>query len=180
MNRRIRRRVSGSKRVLVHLFSGVQSWKGVDGDVVLEIERDKGRDLMNETLFIYLLGLILQGKVKGIVGGPPCATFSRARSRSPGPRVIRGREGHERFGLQGLSLQEYDQLERDNVLILRMMFLVQLAQKVSIRALWPLSTLEIQCYPEHRLLITINMLVDLLIFLQNQYVLLISESIFLA
>ena len=131
LNRRIRRRVSRSKRVLVHLFSGVQSWKGVDGDVVLEIERDKGRDLMNETLFIYLLGLILQGKVKGIVGGPPCTRFSRARSRSPGPRVISGREGHERFGLQGFSLQEYDQLERDNVLILRMMFLVQLAQEVS-------------------------------------------------
>ena len=117
--------------VLVHLFSGVQSWKGQNGDVVLEIEREKGRDLLNESLFTYLLNLSLEGKVKGIVGGPPCTTFSRARTRSPGPRILRGREGDARFGLPCLSDQEYAQLERDNVLIMRMLFLVRLAQEVS-------------------------------------------------
>ena len=131
LNRRVRRRVAKSKRVLVHLFSGVQSWKGANGDVVLEIEQDKGRDVLNESLFIYLIELILQGKVKGIIGGPPCTTFSRTRARSPGPRIIRGRGGSERFGLQWLSSQENAQLQRDNVLILRMLFLVHLAQEVS-------------------------------------------------
>ena len=127
LNRRARRRIARSKRVLVHLFSGVQSWKGQDGDYILEIEREKGRDVLNNTLFSFLLQLILDS----IIGGPPCTTFSRARTRSPGPRVLRSREGAERFGLVGLNPRERVQLDRDNALILRMLLLVHVAQEVS-------------------------------------------------
>ena len=133
LNRRIRRRLSKASSILVHLFWGVQSWKLGKGQVVLEIEESRGLDLLNDELFSFLVKLVLEGKVRGIIAGPPCTTFSRARSRSPGPRVLRARYGSSRFGLPGLTSIEKAQLERDNLLILRMLYLIHVAQEVTIQ-----------------------------------------------
>ena len=131
LNRRVRRKIQKAQRVLVHLFSGVQAWKGTSEEVVLEVEKEKGRDLLNDSLFRYLLRAIISGKVQGIVGGPPCTTLSRARSRSDGPRVLRARQGPQRFGFSHLTDQEWTQVFRDNTLILRMLFLMHVAQEVT-------------------------------------------------
>ena len=131
LNRRIRRRLFKASSILVHLFSGVQSWKLGKGQVVLEVEESRGLDLLNDELFSFLVKLVLEGKVRGIIAGPPCTTFSRVRFRSPGPRVLRARYGSSRFGLPGLTSIEKAQLERDNLLILRMLYLIHVAQEVT-------------------------------------------------
>ena len=130
LNRRARRRLKKAQRVLVHLCSGQQSWKAKHDEAFLEVELNRGRDLFNESLHSYVLQEILSGKVKGILGGPPCRTMSRSRARSPGPRVLRARHGIERFGLEGLTGKERTLAIRDTVLILRMLFLMHVTQEV--------------------------------------------------
>ena len=78
----------------------------------------------------YLLQLILDGKVQGIIAGPPCTTFSRARASQPGLRVLRSRAGIERFGLASLTSTEQAQVFGDNALIVQMLFLMHVAQEV--------------------------------------------------
>ena len=129
LNRRTRRRIQKAKKVLVHLFAGSQTWKMAPDEAILEVERSKGRDLLSEPLYEYLFRLALQGKIDGIIGGPPCTTFSRARSRSSGPRVLCRRYGHQRFGMESLTEAESALLLQDNVLILRMLFLIKVAQE---------------------------------------------------
>ena len=98
-------------------------------EAILEVERSRGRDLLCEPLYEYLFRLALQGKIDGIIGGPPCTTFSRARSRSSGPKVLRRRYGHQRFGIESLTEAEAALLLQDNVLIFRMLFLIRVAQE---------------------------------------------------
>ena len=129
LNRHIRRRLHKSDRLLLHLFSGVQHWKAEGDETVLEIDKDGGRDLLNDDLYAFLLQLVARS-VKGVIGGPPRTTFVRARGSAPGPSVLRSTEGAERFGLSGLSPTEQAQVFGDNVLILRMVLLMIVAQEV--------------------------------------------------
>ena len=75
--------------------------------------------------------LKVEGKVGGIIGGPPCTTFSRARSRSAGPRVLRARQGPERFGFAHLTGAEATQVFQDSSLILRMLLLMHVAKEAT-------------------------------------------------
>ena len=50
---------------------------------------DPGQDLLRPQVFAYLLKLARTGKVKAILGGPPCRTVSACRTRTPGPRPVR-------------------------------------------------------------------------------------------
>ena len=127
-NRRVRRSVLKAKpgEVLLHLFSGQQRWKGPGR--IIEVEKSKGADLLDEGVFQHLLGWSLRGVVGAVVGGPPCRTVSPCRAEGDGgPPPVRGRlQG--RWGLEGLSGSHAELVESDSVLWLRFILAYVVAQ----------------------------------------------------
>ena len=90
-NRRRRRSIARATpgEVWLHIFSGVQRWKGPG--TILEVDKCLGSDLLRENVYQHLLVWAVKGVVGGVVGGPPCRTISRCRSdadRGPPPFVI--------------------------------------------------------------------------------------------
>ena len=130
-NRRIRRRLETSSGVLIHLCSGSQKWtpKPHSRYEVLEIDLDQGKDLMDHGVWSYLLLLARKGLVRGIIGGPPCATVSRLRNTvDGGPRPVRGRGDGTRYGLPDLSEPEAQAVRISNMIWIRMIALFLLAE----------------------------------------------------
>lgn len=85
---------------MIHVFAGAET--GRHNWVFVDLELGAGFNLHNVNMWSYLCSLARSGKVKAIIGGPPCRTTSRLRSRGlPGPRKVRGR-GEDRWGLEGI------------------------------------------------------------------------------
>ena len=131
-NRRQRRRHNRSKGLVIHLFSGADTgrWKGTLPDemdwIFLDLELGNGFNLHNVNVWSYVCSLARSGRVKAIVGGPPCRTTSRLRTKGPpGPRRVRGR-GSDRWGLEGLTARER---ERDSALVVKQVGLWHLADQ---------------------------------------------------
>ncbi|CAE7489027.1 GIP [Symbiodinium sp. KB8] len=105
-NRRRRRTLSRAKHLIIHLFPGqsrglfrslTQANLGWD---VLEVDIEE--DLLREDTFGFLLHLAQTGRVRAVIGGPPCRTFSALRHLNSGPPPVRGVES-DAWGLPGLS-----------------------------------------------------------------------------
>ena len=75
---------------------------------------------MSDTPVQFLLDRVASGKVLGEGAGPPCETFSHARSVQPGPRPLRSFA--EPYGLAKADLypEEWEQLRIDNLLAFAM------------------------------------------------------------
>ena len=123
-NRRSRRRLERSKGVVLHLFAG-KHWKAwesmdLDGHEVLSVDLLQGSrySLHDAGTWSYLWSLASQGRVKAILGGPPCRTTSRMRHSQPGPVPLRGR-GATRYGLDGLSGDDLQKTHSDSALLLK-------------------------------------------------------------
>ena len=63
--------------------------------------------------------LARQGRLRILVGGPPCRTFSRLRHQAPGPRPVRGRAA-ARWSLPNLTPLEAERVNGDSALVLKM------------------------------------------------------------
>ena len=127
----------GCERYLLHFFSGRRRAGDLQfyldqfssGDFVLhtvsiDIVVDSALgDLMSTTAQEYWLRAIKCGFVVGLLGGPPCETWSRARGRElegrRGPRVLRTPEFP--WGLCSLGLRELKQLIFGSTLLLYML-----------------------------------------------------------
>eukprot|EP00438_Fugacium_kawagutii_P024779 Skav214693 [mRNA] locus=scaffold1127:10211:11569:- [translate_table: standard] len=127
-NRHLRRRCETSKMgVILHLFAGNQAmckkWKDLEqlGYVVLtmDIANNNLENLHNAALWSYVSWLCQSGKLRILLGGPPCRTFSRLRHRRPGPRPLRG-GGTLRWRLPNLTPKELDEVYGDAALVLKM------------------------------------------------------------
>ena len=102
-NRHTRRKVDRG-RVLLHLFSGSQSWSHPSFNYTLNVEKDRGWDVLDDATFGYIMGAVMRGCIAGILAGPPCRTWSRLRTRADdGPPPLRDREGIGRFGFATLE-----------------------------------------------------------------------------
>ena len=106
-NRHRRRQLETAKGVIVHLFAGTAvKWDDLRSTgyevFCLDILKNDKEDLHNPALWGYLCRLARMGKLKILVGGPPCRTLSRLRHRRPGPRPLRGRQ-HLRWKLPDLT-----------------------------------------------------------------------------
>ena len=124
-----RRQLWRSREWVVHLFSG----KGVADDPlktvkgeILEIDLIAGMDLKNVEVYSLLLWAAAEGRIRAVIGGPPCRTFTLLRHRelsgqSNAPKQVRSAESL--WGLEGLSQHEQGLVEGDNQLILRMVWL---------------------------------------------------------
>ena len=132
LNRHTRRRLERGGS-LVHLFSGVQRWDHPAGNPSVSLDLQRGLDLHSDELYWYLLQLARRGHISYLIGGPPCRTYTALRARAQGvegdggPRILRAREGKERFGLHDLSAAEQLQADGDTVLILRTLVLAEVA-----------------------------------------------------
>ena len=123
-NRHKRRRLMRSKGVILHLFSGSQSdswekesWNGYE---ILSIDCTMGGqyNIHLPGVWAFLWKVALDGRLKAILGGPPCRTVSRLRHIPPGPRPLRGRDDL-RFGLNDLNFAEQDLANSDLALLLK-------------------------------------------------------------
>ena len=134
LNRRIRRRVFRAEAVMLHLYSGktrTRDFGHLPASVyVLSIDLLNGGDMLSDPLYRYLCDLCCSGKVIAIIGGPPCSTVSPLRQRGSwdeGPRVLRAREGPNRFGLACLLPHELRTADEHTILLFRMKSLYFLA-----------------------------------------------------
>ena len=143
-NRRIRCRLLRSKGIILHLFCG-ESRKAFEelatkhGLVHLAV--DLSENLLGLGTFRFLLQLAAQGKIRAVIGGPPCRTLSLCRhfpfpeslGNAPRPLRIRGEplfSSNDEW-LSALTGQEVAQLRVDNTLFLRMMILYGVSVETS-------------------------------------------------
>lgn len=133
-------------RVILHAFSGrrrigdfqfyldefAKNLAGVTVHVIsLDVVISANGDLMNEGVREYWTMAVAQGWVVGLLAGPPCETWSRARHRilgSPGggPRPLRS--ATELWGLRSLRLRELKQVVFGNTLLIFVVeIMIQLA-----------------------------------------------------
>ena len=135
-NRRRRRTFERAEHLVIHLFAGASEKEWMDGlerngvaVICVDTAIDPGQDLHRPQVYANLLKLARTGKVRAILGGPPCRTVSACRTRSPGPRPVRSEE--EPYGKKGLTLYEREMVYGDAVLWLRMLTLHVVAQASS-------------------------------------------------
>ena len=127
LNRHTRRKLERGS-AFVHMFSGEQRWDHA-GAPSIALDLKRGHDLREDPLYFYLLQLARKGHIQYLLGGPPCRTFTPLRARGSGvdgdggPRIARGREGDTRFGLSDLNPEEWEQVDGDTVLALRLLIL---------------------------------------------------------
>ena len=131
----IPRPVGGPIKVLLHLYSGqrregdVQYWTEhlappTDAQIYvlsIDIANDANKgDLTKWTTVNFWILQMREGKVAALLAGPPCETWSAARTRplqnvKRQPRPLRSRQ--QPWGLSYLSTREYDQLDLGNQLL---------------------------------------------------------------
>eukprot|EP00438_Fugacium_kawagutii_P007554 Skav217693 [mRNA] locus=scaffold1925:59391:64646:+ [translate_table: standard] len=129
-NRRIRRRLESAKHLVLHLYAGkdMKCWTdylGDDGTEILCVDiLDKFKaNMLDDATFTYILKLVMTGRVKAIIGGPPCRTVSALRyQEDDGPRAVR-----DKASPYGLEQRLVDQ---DSLLWMRMLALYVLAEEV--------------------------------------------------
>ena len=112
-NRKARRRHAKATGLILHLFAGKSAKKFNYGQWDREVIAVACR--LEADTFGYLAGLAVEGRTEGVMGGPPCRTYSYCRHFEPGPYPVRGR-GEERFGYEELGDAEARKVEGDSVL----------------------------------------------------------------
>ena len=136
-NRHTRRKVERGN-TLLHLFSGVQAWSHDSFEYTLNVDKERGWDVLDDKIYAYLLDAVLKGNIVAILAGPPCRTWSRLRSlNDEGPPPLRSRDGPDRFGFPGLEHQYQMLVEGDTVLLFRTILLMELMQAVRMQSKEP-------------------------------------------
>ena len=118
LNRRRRKALHEAKSWVIHLFAGPCAHKEFaklegDGTVVLELDvrRAPSQNLFNAPLWSLLMRVAREGRISGLVGGPPCRTMSVLRHRPGGPPPVRSPS--EPFGLSTLTAEERELVDHD-------------------------------------------------------------------
>ena len=121
---------------MIHVFSGgdVKFWEkklsNSNTEVIcVDVLGDCKADLLDRNVYGYLLQLVASGRVRALLGGPPCRTTSALRfQQDDGPRVVRTEE--HPYGLPDLSPAEAELVMGDTVLLFRYLSLYVLAEDV--------------------------------------------------
>ena len=99
----------------------------------IDIQRGDSHDMMSDHgVYSSLLQAALEGKVNAVIAGPNCRTRSMLRHRplpSGRPRPVRAWDGEE-FGLKDLDAQERADVEEDDTLLWRAIFIFLVARYV--------------------------------------------------
>ena len=135
-NRRTRRRISRAKNVVMHVFSGDdhQFWGrqlSTPTTEVLRVDLQGGcaANLSDKHVYGYLLMLAASGRLRVLLGGPPCRTVSALRSQDDGgPGVLRSEAWP--YGLPTLSMADAEKVQNDSILFFRYLSLYVVAEEV--------------------------------------------------
>ena len=117
----------------MHWCSGKQTWSHESFASTLNLDLEKGHDLLQSELFLCLLEAAINNAFDGMIGGSPCRTFTRLRhgdTQDDGPVGCRTRFGIKRFGVEGLSEEDQKKVDGDTVLLLRFIVLTEIMQTV--------------------------------------------------
>ena len=135
-NRHKRRRLLKAKKIILHIFSGPDSkyWEkqcaSADTEILcVDTEGSHPANLHDKNVYGFLLALCASGRVKAILGGPPCRTVTALRYQNDGgPGVVRNDE--HPYGLPGLSPTDAALVEGDTLLMFRFLSLMTLCEDV--------------------------------------------------
>ena len=135
-NRHKRRRLAKAKHIIIHCFSGPNQayWDRQCGTSTTEVlcvdtSCTTPANLHDAAVFGYLLTLCASGRVRAILGGPPCRTVSALRYQGDkGPGVLRN-EAHP-YGLPTLSPADHELVVGDSILMFRFWSLLIMAEEV--------------------------------------------------
>ena len=117
------------KPCILHLFSG--PCNRTDGFAAFalrrgytckefDIENGQQFDLTSDIVWANVMSDIRTGKYVGMLAGPPCNTYSKARRKDgQGPRPLRGPHGADRYGLSDLTLAEQQLVKTGTLLAQR-------------------------------------------------------------
>ena len=128
-----KKRLAQAKQIVLHLFSGPDAryWeKALRVEVLcVDLQAAVAADLHDDNVYRFLLALAATGRVKAIVGGPPCRTVSALRYQDgDGPGVLRSEE--HPYGLPSLSMAEQALVWGNSILLFRMLALYVLCEDV--------------------------------------------------
>ena len=135
-NRHKRRRLRQAKHVILHLFSGPdhnywdQRCANANTEVLcIDTTCSTPANLHDRNVFGYLLTLCASGRVRAILGGPPCRTVSALRyQQDDGPGVLRTEE--HPYGLPTLGPADAELVIADSVLMFRFWSLLMVAEEM--------------------------------------------------
>ena len=135
-NRRKRRRLSKAKHIIVHVFSGEDSqfWErqlntSTTKVLCVDLQDSCKANLMDRHVFGYLLMLAASGRLRVLLGGPPCRTVSALRSQGDGgPGILRSEDWP--YGLPDLAVADAEKVQNDSILFFRYLSLYMVAEEV--------------------------------------------------
>ena len=135
-NRHKRRRLQRARNIIVHVFSGPNQryWERQCSTAATEVlcvdtSGAISANMLDKNTFAYLLTLCASGRVKAVIGGPPCRTISALRYQGDtGPGVLRDDEYP--YGLPNLSMADHNLVMDDVTLMFRFLALYVMAEEV--------------------------------------------------
>ena len=135
-NRHKRRRLMNAKHIVLHLFSGPDQifWDRrcatADTEVLcVDTTGNTPANIHDKNVYGFLLALCASGRVRSILGGPPCRTVSALRYQGDdGPAMLRTDE--HPYGLPTLSPSDMELVMGDTVLMFRFWSLMLMAEEV--------------------------------------------------
>ena len=148
-NRAKRKRLRRAKNIILHFYSGpnVKFWEKELGTrdtevLCVDVLANCKADVLDDKIYKYLLMLASTGKVREVLGGPPCRTVSALRFQNDGgPGVVKTET--DPYGAPGITAEEQALVTKDALLFLRMLFVYAICEDVrSSEALQTGLTLE--------------------------------------
>eukprot|EP00435_Cladocopium_sp_Y103_P049178 s3841_g14.t1 len=142
-NRRKRRRLMQAKHIIIHCFSGPDQsyWDKNCGSSTTEVlcidtTCSTPANLHDKIVYGFLLMLCASGRVRSIIGGPPCRTLTALRYQNDdGPGILRTEEYP--YGIPNLSPADMELVLGDTVLMFRFWSLLIMAEEVRDETLPP-------------------------------------------
>ena len=134
-NRHKRRRLKKAKHVVIHLFSGPDQtyWDRRCASETTEVlcvdtTCSTPANLLDKNVYAYLVALWASGRVRSILGGPPCRTLTALRYQGDdGPGVLRTDEYP--YGLPSLPPADTELVLNDSTLMFRFWSLLIMAEE---------------------------------------------------
>ena len=133
-NRGKRKRLRRAERIVVHFYSDGKFWEKELSTkhtevLCVDLLSNCKADVVDDKIYKYLLMLASTGKVREVLGGPPCRTVSALRFQNHGgPGIFRAEA--DPYGAPGITAEDQALVTKDALLFLRMLFFYAICEDV--------------------------------------------------